>query len=208
MKLIDISPLITPNIAVFPGDTPFSQEFLLSFKEQSHIDLSTIRSTVHLGAHTDAPSHYHCDGESIEKRDLNFYFGPCQVLEVQAEASERLNIQHLKGKKITQPRVLFKTSSFPDPNKWNDNFNSLSPELIDFLKEKGVILVGIDTPSIDPANDQKLLSHNAIFKNNMAILEGVILQKINEGTYTLIALPLNIKDSDASPVRAVLIKED
>ena len=71
MEYIDISPLITPKIAVFPGDTEFSREILLDFKKGHNLLLSTIKSTVHLGAHTDAPNHYHSDGEDISQRDLN-----------------------------------------------------------------------------------------------------------------------------------------
>ena len=71
-----------------------------------------------------------------------------------------------------------------------------------------VKLVGIDTPSIDPANDQELESHLAVHKNNMAILEGIVLDKTPEGLYELIALPLKIEGADATPVRAILRKLD
>jgi len=58
---------------------------------------------------------------------------------------------------------------------------------------------------IDPPNDKSLESHQAVHRNNMAILEGIVLSEVKEGLYTLIALPLKIKDADASPVRAVLL---
>jgi len=38
----------------------------------------------------------------------------------------------------------------------------------------------------------------------MAILEGVVLKDVPDGRYNLIALPLKIKNADASPVRAIL----
>ena len=83
---------------------------------------------------------------------------------------------------------------------------SLSAELINHLANQGVRLVGIDTPSIDLADDQFLESHQTIAKHNMAILEGLVLSHVTEGYYQLVALPLKIKNSDASPVRAILIK--
>ena len=55
--LIDISPLIHPGVAVWPGDVPFSREVALSFAAGHNLELSAIRSTVHVGAHTDAPNH-------------------------------------------------------------------------------------------------------------------------------------------------------
>ena len=67
-------------------------------------------------------------------------------------------------------------------------------------------LVGIDTPSIDLADDKILESHQAVFENDMAILEGVILDDVPVGVYTLVALPLKLRNADASPVRAILIE--
>jgi arylformamidase len=205
-KIYDISPIISKDIAVFPGDTPFQRDILMSFEKKNHLLLSTIKSTVHLGAHADAPNHYDPSGCGIGERDLHFYIGPCQVISVNLPPKARIKRDDLKNINIKAPRVLFKTGSFDNPDQWNDNFNSLSPEIIDWLAEKQVILVGIDTPSVDPADSKELDSHHTIFKNNFAILEGLLLKNISDGLYELIALPLKIKDADASPVRAILIE--
>ena len=205
LKIFDISPEISPSIAVFPGDTQFSRSELMSTKKGEHLTLSSINTTVHLGAHTDAPNHYHKDGVGIASRDLSLYIGDCQVIEVNLEKNTRITPNDFKSE-ITAPRVLFKTNSFPDPNKWNSEFNALSSELVTFLAEKKVRLIGIDTPSVDLADDKELESHLAIYKNDMAILEGIVLTDIEPGNYKLIAPPLKIKEADASPVRAVLIQ--
>lgn len=204
-QYIDISPVLRREIAVFPGDTPFERTVNMSFKEGQHLDLSDVRTTLHVGAHTDAPSHYHLEGKTIEERDLSLYMGPCQVIEVKGKPS-RIKPEDVK-EKIMAPRVLFKTNSFPDPDQWNDDFSALSPELIHFLKKENVVLVGIDTPSVDPATDKTLVSHKAIYENDMAILEGIVLTNVASGIYQLIALPLRIEGADASPVRAILLKE-
>ena len=65
-------------------------------------------------------------------------------------------------------------------------------------------LVGIDTPSLDPAESKSLDSHQRIRAHGMAILEGIVLDDVPAGDYELIALPLKIVGCDASPVRAVL----
>jgi arylformamidase len=205
-KIIDITPVITPQMAVFPGDTPFTRDILLDMKKGHNLSLSSIKTTVHIGAHTDAPNHYSKEGESIEKRPLSIYIGSAQVIEVKARMGERITKADLVGKKITAPRVLFKTLSFPNPYKWNNDFMALSAELIEHLHQNGVRLVGIDTPSIDLMTDQVLESHNAVARNDMAILEGIVLNDVNEDEYQLIALPLSIADADATPVRAILLK--
>jgi arylformamidase len=100
--------------------------------------------------------------------------------------------------------VLFRTGTFPDPQNWNDDFASLSPEVIDALHQHGVILVGIDTPSVDPFESKALESHQALAEYDMANLEGLVLEGVAEGAYELIAAPLRIRGGDASPVRALL----
>jgi len=175
-------------------------------KKGNNLTLSSIKSTVHLGAHTDAPLHYLTNGHGIDERPLNFYLGKCQVVEVSVKRGSRIKIKDLKDTKIQAPRVLFKTGTFPDPSKWNNDFASLSEELVNDLAKKNVCLVGIDTPSIDLADDKILESHQAVGKNDMAILEGIILDEVTPGLYDLIALPLKIEGADGAPVRAVLLK--
>ena len=204
-KIIDISPLVQEDIAVFPGDVTFSRNESLSFEKGHNLRLSSMNTTLHLGAHTDAPSHYHRDGITMEQRNLNFYLGPCQVIETNCPQGERIKPEHLL-QEIDSARILLKTNSFPDANHWNGDFNSLSKELVETLVQKKVKLIGIDTPSVDLADDKELECHNLIYQNKLAILEGIILNHVSPGHYQLIALPLNLKGADASPVRAVLIQ--
>ena len=207
MKIIDISPIISEEIDVWPGDTPYKREVLMDVDKGDHLGLSKITTTLHLGAHTDAPNHYGKQADGMSSRSLNYYFGPCQIISTKTPKGERVLLEHLQTQEINAPRVILKTSSFLDHNNWNDDFCSLSVELINFLAQKNVLLVGIDTPSVDPISSKDLPSHHEILKHNMAILEGVILEHVEDGLYTLSALPLNLKSADASPVRAVLLPE-
>ena len=202
-RILDISPVISEAIAVWPGDVPYSREITLAIARGDNIDLSAVRTTLHLGAHADAHSHYTAGGVAIGERALEPYVGACQVIEVDVPREERIRPQHLRVP-IAAPRVLLRTDSFPDANKFTTDFNSLSPELVDFLHARGVVLVGIDTPSVDPFDDKILGSHQALARHGMANLEGLVLDAIDEGAYELIALPLRIVGGDASPVRAVL----
>jgi arylformamidase len=206
MQLWDISPRINSRIAVFPGDTPFEHEVVMDMKKGQNITLSWTKSTVHLGAHTDAPNHYSREGVGIADRDLKIYLGPAQVIEVPCRRGERIRVKDLPFGPIKAQRVLFKTASFPDPYQWNGDFMSLSAELVEYLAGQGVKLVGIDTPSIDLAEDKVLESHQAVARHDMAILEGIVLTGVSEGIYQLVALPLPYEGLDATPVRAILLK--
>jgi arylformamidase len=204
VKIYDISPPLTPSIAVWPGDVPFSREVACAIADGSNIDLSSVRTTVHVGAHTDAPSHYAATGASIADRPLDRYVGTCQVVTVTVGRGGRIRPSDVPMP-LAAPRILFRTGTYPDPNAWNGDFAALSAQLVDMCADHGVVLVGIDTPSIDPADDKALESHTAVFRRDLAILEGIVLDDVADGLYTLVALPLRIPGADASPVRAVLI---
>lgn len=205
-EIIDISPRVHSGIAVFPGDTPFEQQVMMDVNQGDHLSLSWIKTTTHVGAHADAPNHYAKGGATIESRSLKPYLGAVQVIDVRLPRGERIRVKDLDSVSIQAPRVIFRTDSFLDPDRWVDDFNALSAELVDHLATQGVILVGIDTPSIDPANDKILESHGAVARNDMSILEGLVLTNVSAGRYDLIALPLNLQNGDASPVRAVLLR--
>jgi arylformamidase len=202
--LIDISPMVDDSIHVWPGDTPFVQTVNSDMHSGANLTLSDIRTTVHVGAHADAPSHYVRDGADIASRRLDYYIGRCVVLHIRVRRGERITPDHLNGKVVSAPRVLLRTGTFPDPRNWNNDFASLSPALVDDFYQHGVMLIGIDTPSVDAFDSKALEAHQAFARNDMGMLEGLVLDHVEEGEYELIAPPLRIRGADASPVRAVL----
>ncbi len=201
--IYDITPVISPALGVWPGDTSPSREVLMDMRRGANLTLSTLRATVHLGAHADAPSHYGEQAPSIEARSLDFYLGRCQVMRVATHRGTRMTPSDVSSA-ISAERILFATGTYPDPNQFNEDFAALSPELIDHLARQSVRLVGIDTPSVDLFDSKDLPSHQACLRHDIAILEGIILEGVPAGLYELIALPLKLQGFDASPVRAVL----
>jgi arylformamidase len=214
-RIIDISPPISPSLAVFPGDTPLSHEVLMDFERGHHIALSTLRATVHLGAHADAPSHYGRFGVPIDQVDPARFMGRCRVVQVRKGAGERVGVADLPEATWRAPmpkRLLVRTGTHPDPNAWSDAFAGLAPELIDRAAAAGVDLIGIDTPSIDPADSKDLEAHQRVYALDLLIVEGLVLEHVELGPagvaeFTLVALPLRLVGFDASPVRAVLVAE-
>lgn len=202
--LYDISPPIDASLQVWPGDTAPEREVLLDMARGDNLTLSTLRSTVHLGAHADAPSHYGHGAPTIDRRDPARYLGPCQLLRVDVERGRRIDPAMLAGS-VRESRVLFRTGTFaPAVRPFCRDFAALSAELIEHLAARGVGLVGIDTPSVDVFDSKDLPAHNACLRHDVAILEGLVLDAVPPGRYELIALPLRLVGFDASPVRAVL----
>jgi arylformamidase len=199
--IYDISPLISPRLRVWPGDTPPSREVLCDIARGDNITLSTLHATVHLGAHADAPSHYGT-GPAIHERPLDHYLGPCQVMKIAPPRATRITPGMLPDA-VRAPRLLIATDTF-DPETFPTDFAALSVELVESLHRQGVVLVGIDTPSVDLFDSKDLEAHQAFLRADMAILEGLVLSGVPAGLYELIALPLKLEGFDASPVRAVL----
>jgi arylformamidase len=179
--IYDITPPITidPPLPVWPGDTPPTRQVLCDIARGDTVTLSTLHATVHLGAHADGPNHYGAGAPGIGERRLEHYLGPCQVIDAKVERGARIGPGDLAGGigAVRQPRVLFRTGTFPDPTNFNEDFAALSVELVDALAAKGVITVGIDTPSVDLFSSKDLPAHKAILRHDMAIIEGIVLDR-------------------------------
>ena len=213
-SFIDITPRITPDIAVWPGDTPLSREIVCELEKGATITLSALRATVHLGAHADGVSHYGLPTDelaapSIDAMPLHRYVGACQVIRARAERQPggmRVGVTHLEVPlaAIRHPRILIHTGTFPDFTHWNSDFAGLDPALVDALADRGVELIGVDTPSVDVQESKNLEAHKRFHAREVSILEGLRLDHVASGEYELIALPRPLVGFDASPVRAVL----
>ncbi|GJH26124.1 arylformamidase [Caballeronia novacaledonica] len=204
MTLLDISPPIDTATPVWPGDTPVGIERVWRMEAGSPVNVARLTLSPHTGAHADAPLHYDEHGTPIGAVALDTYIGGCRVLHCIGAsplvAPEHV-AAHLDG---IPPRVLLRTYANAPLAAWDSDFAAVAPETIDLLAEKGVKLIGIDTPSLDPQDSKTIDAHKRIRAHGMAILEGLVLDAVAPGDYELIALPLKFSTLDASPVRAVL----
>jgi arylformamidase len=200
-RLIDLSPPLSPRLAVWPGDVPFSRD------ATSHPDgttFSSIATTLHLGSHADAPLHMLPGARPIDALPLETWVGPCQVVEARVAPRGRVRLEDL-SEPPSAPRLLVKTGTFHDRERFTGDFAGLDPSLAPELAARGVVLVGIDTPSVDPYEDEAFAAHRALVRSGVAWLEGLVLVHVPPGLYDLVALPLRIEGGGASPVRAVLL---
>ncbi len=205
-RIFDVSEPLSPAIAVFPGDTPFSQRWVMRMADGASCNVSTVEMSVHCGTHTDAPLHFDPDGLDIANVSLAPYLGPCRVVDVRGVGDP----PHVPAEALTDEvladceRILFRTRGRHDPTVFDAKFTAVGPAAADVLVEAGVCLVGIDTPSIDHATSKDLAGHHVLHRGGVAILENLDLSAVPPGDYELIALPLKIVGGDSAPVRAVL----
>jgi arylformamidase len=203
-EIKDISPPIQPGTPVWPGDTPVSVERVWRMEAGSPVNVARVTLSPHTGAHTDAPLHYDAEGDPIGEVPLDTYIGACRVIHCIGAAPLVLP-EHVEGAlHDIPPRVLLRTYAQAPLERWDSAFCAVAPQTIDLLAARGVKLIGIDTPSLDPQESKTMDAHHRIRAHRMAILEGVVLDAVAPGDYELIALPLKFATLDASPVRAVL----
>ncbi len=204
-RLWDISPPVHAGAPVFPGDTPYRQQWAATIGPGCPVNVSEITLSPHVGAHADAPLHYAPDGASIGHTDLTPFLGPCRVVHAIAcgPLVEWAHIAHAIDAALP-PRLLVRTYARAPVDHWDPQLTAYAPATVERLAALGVRLIGIDTASIDPADSKTLDSHQTIRRHDMRVLENLVLDEVPEGDYELIALPLKLTTADASPVRAVL----
>lgn len=200
--LIDISPPITESLAVWPGDVPFRRTTNNAMSAGDAFNLSSIETTTHLGAHIDGECHYKQGGRGIDEWPLDRFVGPCEVVFISADRNTTIAPEQLPA--TTAERILIATNTRPDPNIFNEDYAGLHPDTVAALAGRGVMLIGIDTPSVDLFQDTSLPAHQSFADHGITILEGLVLAHVPAGAYDLLALPLRIPNCDGSPVRAVL----
>ena len=205
MKIYDITLPLQPGLASWPGDTPYEFSQNAAISEGDSVNLGSISMSVHTGTHTDAPRHFFDSGITVENMDLNAFLGPCVVVDVRGKSLitasdlENLDLRNT-------PRVLFKTNAWTVTTIFPTTFPLLHEALPAHLKALGVVLVGLDVPSVDAMESKELAIHHALHDCGITILESLRLQEVPPGVYELIALPLKLVGADGAPVRAILKK--
>ena len=207
--LIDISPAISPKTPVWPGDTPVAFSRTWDMGAGSPVNVSKSVMSTHTGAHADAPLHYRADGADIASVSLEPYVGPATVIHA-IGASPVVTLSELHaglsdaGVTRPEPRLLIRTYDKAPQDRWDAGFAAVAPELVDWFAGEGGVLIGIDTPSLDPQDSKTMDAHHRVAAHDLRILEGLVLDAVAPGRYELIAPPLKLAGLDAAPVRAVL----
>ena len=203
--MIDITRALKTKSPTWPGDTDFKLKDTANMRDGSPVNIMAMKTTTHVGTHLDAPYHYQNEGDRLGAVPLELLVGDAQVLHALAyDAIPAETITHFDR---LPERILFFTGQ---PERWAEfpeDFTALTPDLIHALSERGVKVVGTDSPSVDKFSSKDLPVHRACAETGMYIIEGLSLQGVDEGRYQLLCLPLNLPEADASPVRAILTRE-
>ena len=203
VRIYDISRPLNAALPVWPGDEPFRYTRSWRIADGASVNLGSISLSVHAGSHADAPVHFRDDGAAISELDLNAFIGPATLIDVSGLDPIRVEDIDLPEIAAAQ-RLLLRTGAWPDPAVFPERFPVIADGVPDVLGSRGIVLLGLDTPSVDRFDSTTLPDHHVLHRNGIHILESLCLTDVPPGGYELIALPLKLDGADGSPVRAIL----
>ena len=206
MRIHDVTRLISEDMTVYKDrESKKIKRTIVADYEKADYYESRMDMDMHCGTHIDAPLHMIKGGDTIEKYDLSKFIGDCKVFDLTDvdEAIRKKDIENLDIQK--DDIVIFKTKNSSDQG-YNPKFVYIEEDAALYLSEKGIKTVGIDAMSIE-RDKKEHPSHKIILGANIGVIEDLYLKNVGQGQYFLSALPLNIRGSEASPIRAVLIEK-
>lgn len=202
-RLLDISQRLDHQTPGWPGDTPFAYSLAWTKEQSGSVNVGQITMSTHIGTHIDAPYHFDNAGKRVIELDPELYVGTARV--VHLDGCSSIGMTALRDVSLDGvARLLVRTQAWQDRRTFPQQIPPVEPELAAYLAEKGVRLLGLDLPSVDPLDSKELPAHHALARHGVHILEGLVLDDVSAGDYELIALPLPLVEADGSPVRAVL----
>jgi len=200
----DISIALREGTPEWPGDTPYACRWASQIAKGESVNVSAVIGSPHVGTHADAPLHVRDGWPGSHELPLDAFLGPAAVVDVSAlsgviEADALAFDPSVQGE-----RLLLRTGRTIAGGQFPADWPTLSEACVRALLGKGLRLLGVDAPSVDPRESKTLPVHHMLFSGNAYILENLDLRRVPQGTYELIALPLKLMALDAAPVRAVL----
>ncbi len=194
MKIIDISQELL-SAKVYEGDPTPKVEELCSMRGGNQYNLSALSMCLHNGTHVDAPKHFIKDGSAIDEMPLDAFVGRCYVADhqgdVTAEDAVKI-IEKAKANSATE-RILLRGDL------------TVTESAAEVFAREGVKLLGNEGQTVGP-KDAPMAVHLILLSAGVALLEGIVLTKAQEGAYFFSAAPLNIKGAEGSPCRAFLVE--
>ena len=174
---------------VYPGDPIPAIEKVLSLDkaQPDTCQLSKITMGSHSGTHIDAPAHFYAGAKDVSEIPLEKCIGRCRVVSCNGKVNKEQISQWLSD---GIDKVLIHGTVVIDP------------ESAAYMAEKKVSCLGVEMSTIASGDDQ-IAVHKILLGAEIVIIEGLVLEQVPDGIYFLSAVPLKMKGSDGSPVRAL-----
>jgi kynurenine formamidase len=180
----------------------------------------------HFGTHLDAPAHFAKGGWTVDRIPVDRFYRAGVCIDVSTPASSnadyRVTIDDIKRFEATEgviPSGAVALIATGWDKFWNDpgrymnersgvkHFPGLSPEAVAYLaKDRHVVGIGIDTPSIDYGPSTAFEAHKVSMPLNVYHVENAAgLTSLPRKGFMVIVAPIAIRDGSGGPTRLFAI---
>ncbi|WP_233572729.1 cyclase family protein [Fretibacterium sp. OH1220_COT-178] len=212
--MIDLTHPIEPGMPVYPGtEGPRLETANTCEKDGFRETLLTLYS--HTGTHMDAPAHLYADGTTLDRFPAAQFVGSAVVVDCsELRAGQPMTMAHVERQREAADGaefLLFRTGwdRYWGQDAYFGDYPCIDLEVVDYVLRTGKKGIGLDTIGLDPIADANLTRHKRLLAGGAVVvienLKG--LGRIGRGPFTLCALPLQFRDADGAPVRAVAMLE-
>lgn len=200
MKLYDVSAEIYEGMPVYKNKP--AKQPKLNTVTNGHVTETKMELDLHTGTHVDSPLHMINDGDTMETIQIENLVRQVKVIDL-TNAEDRITKKDIEGFPIEKNDfILFKTKNSFDEG-FNFEFIFVAEDAAKHLADIGIKGVGVDALGIERAQEGHP-THRSLFQANVIVMEGLRLADVPEGEYFMVAAPLKIKGTDASPARVLL----
>ncbi len=195
---LDLSFPLGRGTPVFPGEPPVGVEQVAEIPSHGYC-LKRYTMTGHVGTHLDAPAHVLADGIPVDQIALWRLVGEVAIVHVPTRGE--VTAAQLESRVPEDAARLFvRTAEGEEPVPTRAY---LTPHAAHWLVERGVVLFGMDSFSVDPVDSLSLPAHRILFEAGIPVIEMLDLRGVEEGRYFVIVAPLRMEGGDGSPVRVL-----
>ena len=211
---VDLTQAFREGVPHSPAYPPPSIETLADVRDDG-VNVQQYQATTHVGTHIDAPRHIIPGGATIDDILPDRFVGEGVVLDVQRDTPEEISVDAVEaatGADAIEPgdMVLFYTGWGDEyPHAEYNRYPWLSAEVTEWVLDREVSLLGVDTPSPDrprafrPDGWEAYPIHRALLVQEVLIAENLVLGDVAGERVELFGFPIPIRNGDGAPARFI-----
>lgn len=209
-SLIDLTHTLHPAIPTWTGECGFKSTIQMDYREGARV--LQYECEAGIGTHIDAPLHFIPDGREVDQLTLEELCTEVFVVDLssgsQITVRDCMRLEEAHGR-ISKGSVVVGNTGWSrywsEPERYRTGSPSFHPDVGEFLLERDVAGIGIDTLSPDPYGGEYPLHHQLLGAGKFILENLTNLDQLPKKGALLIALPLKIAGGAESPVRAIAL---
>lgn len=211
-EIFDVTLPFSNDLPVWPTHPKINVSAFSRIARGDSSNVSLVSCSSHSGTHVDALWHFEDERAHLLEIPLERWIGPCWLIAIPDDV-QRIEPEHLAAAKIPPgtERLIIKTSNSllwqSRVDEFEPRFVGLSPAAARWIVEHEIRLVGIDYLSVEPYEEPGHATHHILLGNDVVIVEGLDLLKIEPGPYDLLCLPMKLEVGDGAPARVLLVRQ-